>query len=408
MAGAIPNLYYSPRDVLDVAAAYSRGGKQGLQSAIEEKNEQLSNVHVRIAVMGESGVGKSTLINALLELDDGKAAPNGYNETTFIITPYSHPSLPHVQYYDFPGLNTPQFPVKKFMKETKFAEYDLGIIVIERWTENDQLLAKALTKAGKPFHVVRSKIDQIVTSESGKKDYNLEEMLRNVREKCCASLEKAGMPKTRVFLYSISDLEAYDFPELKKAVGTNLSETQGHLFLLSLPNTSEDSINDKREALQVSIHVTATISAVIAVVPVPGLSLACDLALIGSSILAMRKILGLDDGSLWKLAKRVGKSKDELRRGTKHRWVFGEINPEQVLLLLQKNTVAMALTTAELALDFVPILGSVFGATTSFWVTRKMLKNALEEMVDTAKIVLRNAKAAASATPGGAAGYWAA
>ncbi|XP_078262036.1 T-cell-specific guanine nucleotide triphosphate-binding protein 2-like [Rhinoraja longicauda] len=405
MAGAISYVCYSRRDVLDLVAAYRRGGKQGLQSAIEEKKKQLSNVHVGIAVMGGSGVGKSTLINALLELDDGKAAPTGYNETTTVITPYTHPSLPHVQYYDFPGLNTPQFPVKKFMKETKFAEYDLGIIVIERWTENDQLLAKALTKAGKPFHVVRSKIDQIVTSESGKKGYNLEEMLRNVREKCCASLEKAGMRNTPVFLCSISDLEAYDFPELKKAVVTNLSETQGHLFLLSLPNTSEDSINVKREALQVSIHVTATISAVIAAVSIPGLSLVCDLALIGPSILAMRKFLGLDDGSLGKLAKRVGKSKDELRRGTEHVWVFGEINLEQVLPLLQEYTLAMTLTAVELVLDFVPILGSVFGATTSFFLTRRMLTNALEAMVDTAKIVLRNATAAASATPSGAAGY---
>ncbi|XP_078261626.1 interferon-inducible GTPase 5-like [Rhinoraja longicauda] len=405
MAGAIPNLCYSRRDMMEVAAAYRRGGKQGLQSAIEEKNKQLSNVHVRIAMMGESGVGKSSLINILLELDVGKAAPTGDTETTTVITPYPHPSLPHVQYYDFPGLNTNQFPVKKFMKETKFADYDLGIIVIERWTENDQLLAKALTKAGKPFHVVRSKIDQIVTLERGKKGYNLDKMLQNVREKCCASMEKAGMRNTPIFLCSVFNLEGDDFHKLKKAVVTNLSERQKDLFLLSLPNTSEDLINDKREALQVSIHVTATISAAIAAVPVPGLSLACDLALIGSGILAMRKILGLDDGSLGKLAKRMGKSKDELRRGTEHGWVFGETNLEQVMLLLQRSTVAVALTTAELALDFVPILGSIFGATTSFWVTRRMLTNALEEMVDTAKIVLRNAKAAASATPSGAAGY---
>lgn len=373
--------------------------------AIDDKNKQLSNVHVRIAVMGESGSGKSTLINTLLDLDDEEAAAIGFNETTTKITPYSHPSLPNVHYYDFPGFNTPNFPVEAFMKKTKFAEYDLGIIVIERWTENDQLLAKALKKAGKPFHVVRSKIDHIVQSERGKKGYNEDVMLQSVRENCCSSLEKAGMGKTRVFLYSSFDLNAYDFPELKKAVVSDLSETQKQLFLLSLPNTSEDLINEKREVLRVSIECMAVISAAIAVIPVPGLSLACDLVLIASIILAMWKILGLDDESLGKLAKRVGKVKDDLRRDTEHAWVFGEINPEQVMLLLKRSTVPTAQTVAEVVLDFVPILGSVFGGATLYGVTRRMLTNLLEEMVETAKIVLRNAEAAASATPGRAAGY---
>lgn len=405
MAGAVPNLCYSRRDVLDVVAAYRRGGEQSLQLAIDDKDKQLSNVHVRIAVMGESGSGKSTLINTLLDLDDEEAAPTGFEETTTKITPYSHPSLPNVHYYDFPGFNTPNFPVEAFMKKTKFAEYDLGIIVIERWTDNDQLLAKALKKAGKPFHVVRSKIDQIVTSERGKKVYNEDVMLQRVRKNCCSSLEKAGMGKTRVFLYSSFDLNAYDFTELKKAVVSDLSDTQKQLFLLSLPNTSEDSINEKREVLRVSIECMAVISAATAVIPVPGLSLACDLVLIASNILAMRKILGLDDGSLRKLSQRVGKSQDDLRRDTEHAWVFGEIKREQVMLLLQRSKVAAALTVAELVLDFVPILGSVFGEPTLYGVTCRMLTNLLEEMVETAKIVLRNAEAAASETPGGAAGY---
>ncbi|XP_032881969.1 interferon-inducible GTPase 5-like [Amblyraja radiata] len=405
MAGAVPNLCYNRRDVLDVVAAYRRGGVQGLQLAIDDKNKQMSNVHVRIAVMGESGSGKSSLINALLDLDDEEAASTGFNETTTEITPYSHPSLPNVHCYDFPGLNTPNFPVKAFMKKTKFAEYDLGIIVIERWTDNDQLLAKALKKAGKSLYVVRSKIDQIVKSERGKKGYNEDVMLQSVWKNCCSSLEKAGIGKTRVFLYSSFDLNAYDFPELQKTVVSDLSETQKQLFLLSLPNTSEDSINEKREALRMSIECMAAISAAIAVIPVPGLSLACDLVLIASNILAMRKILGLDNESLGKLAKRVGKRKYELRRDTKHAWVFGEINQEQVVLLLKRSTVAAVLTVAELVLDFVPILSSGFGATTSYWVTRRMLTNSLEEMVETAKIVLRNAEAAASATHGRAAGY---
>ncbi|XP_051868673.1 interferon-inducible GTPase 5-like [Pristis pectinata] len=408
MAGVLSNLYYSAQDAKDLADAYRREGEKGLQSVIQSKSKQFANVQFRIAVMGESGAGKSTLINALLGLDEaeGGAATTGYQETSTVITPYSHPTLRNVRYYDFPGLNTPRFPVKKFMKETNFSQCDLAIIVTgSRFTENDQLLAKALEKAGKPFYLVRSKIDDTVRAESRKKGYNQEEMFLRMREQCISSLKAAGIQEPRVFFYSAFDLDKYDFPKLKETMVSNLSEVQRNLFLVSLPNTSEAAIDSKRDALRHFIQSVAIASGVIGAVPVPGLSLACDLALIGSGILFIRKELGLDDRSLDKLAQTVGTSVTVLRKDTKQEWVFGEITREQVILLLQRSTAALALTAAEPFLDFVPILGSFFGATTSFGVTLVMLTNSLDVMMETAKIVLKNAKAAASEAPGNVAGY---
>ncbi|XP_051867244.1 T-cell-specific guanine nucleotide triphosphate-binding protein 2-like [Pristis pectinata] len=408
MAGVLSNLCYSAKDGLELAAAYLSGGQRGLQSVIERKSKQFANVQLRIAVMGEAGSGKSTLINALLGLDEDEegAAPTGCTETTTVITPYPHPTLPNVHYYDFPGLNTAKFPMKKFMKETNFSHYDLGIIATgSRFTENDQLLAKALEKADKPFFLVRSKIDDTVRSESRRKGYNQEEMFQRVREYCISSLEAAEIQEPRVFLCSAFELDQYDFPKLKEIVVSHLSETLKNLFLVSLPNTSEAAIDSKRDALRHFILFVAVGSGGIGANPVPGLSVACDLAIIGTGICFIRNELGLDDRSLGKLAQRVETSVAELRRGTEHDWVFGEITREKVMVLLQKSIVAAALTTAEVFLDFVPIVGSVFGATSSFGLTLLMLNNSLNVIVETAKIVLRNAKAAASAAPGKGAGY---
>ncbi|XP_062911024.1 T-cell-specific guanine nucleotide triphosphate-binding protein 2-like [Mobula hypostoma] len=399
MSGVLSNLYYSTKDVKDLVSAYQHAGETGLQLAIERKSKQFENVQIQIAVMGESGSGKSTLINALLGLDEYEegAAPTGSTETTMEITRYRHPTLPTVQYCDFPGLNTPRFPMKNFMKKTDFSQYDLGIIVTAaRFTENDKLLAEALKKAGKPFYLVRSKIDETVRAESRKKDYNQEDMFRKVREYCISSLQAAGIQNTSVFLYSAFNLDEFDFPEFREAVASNLLEIQKNLFITALPNTSKAAIERKHKALRPFIQMLSAISGGIGVVPIPGLSLACDLTLIISGIVFMRSNLGLDEASLRRLAQRVGTSVADLRRGTEHNWVFGEITREQVVLLIQRSTVAVALTIAEPILDFVPILGSIFGATSSFAVTLMMLNNSLDTMVETAKIVLQNAKAAAS------------
>jgi predicted GTPase len=58
-----------------------------------------------IAVVGSSGVGKSTFINCFrgLEAEDEGAARVGVVETTSEPTPYEHPDFSNLKIWDLPG-----------------------------------------------------------------------------------------------------------------------------------------------------------------------------------------------------------------------------------------------------------------------------------------------------------------
>lgn len=63
--------------------------------------------HYNFAITGQSGSGKSSLINAIRGFSDTdpRAAKVGEVETTMKIQSYVHPSYPHVVLWDLPGIN---------------------------------------------------------------------------------------------------------------------------------------------------------------------------------------------------------------------------------------------------------------------------------------------------------------
>lgn len=87
--------------------------KQTLSSIIEKSNnnyEDLKNAKVRIAISGQSGSGKSSMINAII---GKKVADVGSTETTQKIKSYFHNGL---EFADLPGCGTLNFLKKVILK----------------------------------------------------------------------------------------------------------------------------------------------------------------------------------------------------------------------------------------------------------------------------------------------------
>ncbi|XP_012680411.2 interferon-inducible GTPase 5-like [Clupea harengus] len=294
----------------DLRALLNDSGEPTLERAIAKAREEvdrLDNVTLNIAVTGETGVGKSSFVNAIRGLQDTDegAAPTGVTETTMEPTMYPHPTMPNVNLWDLPGIGTIHFKAQTYMKDVKYQNYDFFIIASAgRFRENDMMLANEIKKKKKNFYFVHSKTDIDVANEE-RKGVTEEETLQKIRNNCLENLRTLGPPP--VFLISSHYLERFDFQELVINLERELPDEKRDVLVMSLPVYSKQSLDKKYNTFKKAAWAVAITSGAIAAAPVPGLSLACDVAMVVSFLTKCYYSFGLDDRSLEKMSERVNK-----------------------------------------------------------------------------------------------------
>ncbi|XP_032886842.1 interferon-inducible GTPase 5-like [Amblyraja radiata] len=387
--------YFTQEELSKLKSEFETGGVEKIKPLLEKKVKELDNTELNIAVTGDSGAGKSTLINAmrgLLSKDEGAAAV-GSTETTMEPTGYSHPTLPNVRYWDLPGIGSTRFTAGSYLRKMQFKKYDFFIIVAAgRFTENDANLAKEIKRLGKKLYFVRSKIDADLDSMKQEQRESVESEMGKIRTDCVNKLGKAGIPDPAVFLISSYKNGMYDFSLLMKALGAGLPNIKKSVFILALPNLSVEIIRKKGEVLKKRIWMLAIISGGVGAFPVPGLSAACDMGILIGAIINFRKCLCLNDAALRRLAEKTSKSVEELKAAAQSS-LLEEITA-QVIVRLHLGVVAVAVSVIEAALYSVPVIGSLFGAGSSFVMTYMILNDALKLLMETAEKVLAVAKGA--------------
>ncbi|XP_067401791.1 interferon-inducible GTPase 5-like [Emydura macquarii macquarii] len=361
-------------------------------SVVKKSDELLRNTKLNIAITGDTGTGKSSFINAVRSLndkDDG-AAQTGLTETTKKPTHYPHPMHPNVILWDLPGIGTLNYPAKTYRKDVNLDRYDFFIIIsAQRFTEADAHLAKEINSMGKKFYFVRSKVDVDLANEQREGNFNEEETLQVIRNDCKDQLRKAGITSPQVFLVSRWHFDKYDSPQLQETLANDLDTHKRHVFICALPSTSEEILKEKQKALQEQIWKQALKSCAIAAVPLPFLSVYCDVSILVDNMTEYCKSFGLDDGSLASLAKQVRKSVLELKSVIKSP-LAKDISRDEALKRLREAT-GKRMMTAKYFLSVVPLLGTGIAAERSYNVTYEMLHTFLDEVAEDAQRVLRKA-----------------
>eukprot|EP00811_Abedinium_folium_P028166 NODE_4336_length_1904_cov_7.539674.p1 GENE.NODE_4336_length_1904_cov_7.539674~~NODE_4336_length_1904_cov_7.539674.p1 ORF type:complete len:497 (-),score=131.22 NODE_4336_length_1904_cov_7.539674:412-1770(-) len=167
---------------------------------------------INIGVVGNSGVGKSLLINRLRKVKPGAAvwAPVGVNETTMEPTVYTFPTEQRVRLWDLPGAGTENFPAGEYIQGMGLRYFDKIVIVTAgRFTTTEVALRAELEKHQVPYFMVRTKIDIDVWNNMDDNSMNETATVTMIFEDF---RQKFGVENP--YLISLRDVGRYDFSRL--------------------------------------------------------------------------------------------------------------------------------------------------------------------------------------------------
>jgi len=382
----------------EMEQAYEENGLEGCQRLIREKLDEWQFMPMNIAVVGLSGAGKSSSINAFLGLtadDDGAAAVGCTENTgTTIITEYRHPDNNQLVFWDLPGVGTPSFPKDSYMQKIDADKYDFFLLVTsKRFLEINAWLAAQITKRNKGYFFIRTHMaidvanDRRAHPRVQRTEDELVATIRADTEKRLRDLPTESPIKMEVFLIDNYEPDKYDFPDLEQKLIGNFPELKCEALLLTLRSTNKAMVDRKAECLRSRIWKAAVLSAGISVVPIPGTSFAADVTILLHETKFYYQQFGLDTESLRRLAQRTGVDYNELNSVVMQ--AFGvevaTLSARSFFTFFSALGISLAAFGAESAAEeavglLLPVIGKALAASMSYVTTYWLLGQILDKM----------------------------
>lgn len=289
-----------------------------------------TQIHLNVAVIGETGSGNSSLINALRRVgsEEAGAAPTGVAETTRTVTAYPFPSVPNMFLWDLPGVGLMEGDVKGL----DLSRYSAFLLVAsERYKHIHSCLAKIIASEGKQSFFVRNKIDVDVGAQAENQPMLKEKLQEQIRKNCVEALKNDGVD-CPVFLVSSFMAEAYDLPLLREELQKQASELKRKALRRALPTVFSQLVRLKSKVLMKDVWGKTLQIGLSSVDNLNETVVEKLLAIIASFCIH----LGLNETSVVNTARCTGKTAQQLQEQIQSRFAQA-MEPTEVLTLIVKS-----------------------------------------------------------------------
>lgn len=345
--------------------------------------ENFKNARVTCGIIGRSGTGKSSLINAIV---GEEVSAVGEVETTMEISaPVEHRGL---LFYDLPGSSTINFPKETYIEKMGIKNFDCVILVTsDRFYEDDLYLLTEVLKLSIPVFPVRTKID--ISVERGlKRDIPEKETCKTVYDNLKSALE--GCNFKGIYLTSADYPAKYDLNKLIEDIAANLSEMKRERFIADVNIISSNLLREKRDLCTKLISRYAALAAANGLNPIPGLDISVDLGLLYKMSTDIQDIYGLSKQQVDYNSSLIDRQKSKLFVSKAVQFASKYIGKEALMLLLKKAGLRMATKGIS---KWIPFVGQAIAAGLGYKLTSSIGENMLNDAEDIARETFEAVKA---------------
>ena len=250
---------------------------------IRKKLKEQDKVKVKVALFGQPGAGKSSLINRIV---GQRVAEVGVEtDKTVDAASYEHNGLELV---DLPGYGTKGFPKEDFFARFHIKQFDLFLCVSSgKLHQADTEFFQALIDAEKVCLFVVNKHDELW--EEGVPIKTLEKRKR-------ADISKHVQRDVDVLFTSCR--QGTGLAELMEAIKKNLDGAKRERWTRSAKAYSQEFLDEKRKACEKYVAYAAAAAAANGINPIPGADVAVDLSILVKLFAEIRRDFGLDSDFL--------------------------------------------------------------------------------------------------------------
>lgn len=344
---------------------------------LRSDGEKFRNTKVVGGVIGQSGAGKSSLINAIfgeflcdtgtVETTEEKCGPFEKNGVSF---------------YDLPGCGTTKFPKEDYVSQMGLNSFDFLILVTSnRFYENDLFLINEVNNLNKPIFIVRTKIDQAI--EDGKFNHPKKDKQQTISE-CILDIEQSitQVNHDGIYLVSSRHPSQFDLGKLINNIYEKLNKIKSLKFLSEAFIANEEILMKKRKVANKIVLWASAAIGINGLNPIPGLDISADIALLMNINKQILRVYNLDEDSI-DFLENYGIKASVL--SSLKSFAQKYLSKELILIALKKYAPQI---TAKTIAKYIPGIGQISAVALGFGLSVYFGKQMISDCEKTIKNVL--------------------